>query len=146
MSRKNVSRHFVPPTVITGYVDEVKEDGVILKALAGVSGTLIGGCMETEEVPKDTKGVGVYLTVENRDGTGQSEKITTTKGKGEVESDIPLGSRSKITVSTDCVGAKGVWVSLAILPNIDDKFMQRIESDESGVSLPVRTKAATRRN
>lgn len=146
MSRKNVSRHFVPPTVITSYVDEVKEDGVILKALAGIDGTLVSGCMETEEVPKDTKTVGVFLTVEHRNGTGQSEKITTAKGKGELKTDISLGSRSKITVSTDCAGAKGVWVSLAVRPNIDDKFMQRIEHDESGVSLPVRTKAATRRN
>lgn len=144
MSRKNASRHFIPPVVITGYVNEV-EDGIILKALAGVDGSLVSGYMETDEIPKDTKGVTVFVAIENRDGTGKSEKVTTPKGKGELTTDIPIGPRSKITVSTDCIGAKGVWVSLAILPNVDDKFMQRIEHDEPGIPLPARTKAATRR-
>jgi hypothetical protein len=145
MSRKSSSHNFVPPVVLSGYVSEVGEDGVVLKALAGVEGVLISGYIETDVVPKDTGLVAVFLTVEDRDGTGKSERATTSKGKGEVSSDIPLGARSKITVSTDCIGAKGVWVSLAIRPNIDDKFMQRIEHHESGVPLPTRTKAATRR-
>lgn len=146
MSRKNIRRHFVPPVILTGYIDEVKEDGIVSRGLAGIAGVLVSGCMLAEEVPKNTKGVNVFLTVEHADGTGRSEKITTTKGRGEIEADISVESRSKITISTDGIGAKRVWVSLAIRPNIDNKLMQRIEYNEPGVSFPVRTKAATRRN
>jgi len=146
MSRKTGIDRFISPAVLNGYCEEVDESGVIFRSLAGIDGVIVNGCIETDEIPKDTKQVAVFVAVENRDGSGKSERLTTPKGEGEVATEVPVSSRSKITISTDCVGAKGVWVAIAIRPNATGKFMQRIEYDEPRVSLPARAKAVTRRN
>jgi len=143
--RKQVDR-FVSPAVVSGYCPEVDETGVVFKSLAGIDGMLVSGCMETDELPKDTKGVTIYVAVENRDGSGKSERLFTSKGKGQVKTEVPVSARSKITVSTDCIGAKGVWIAIAIKPNINNEFMQKVEDHEQGVPLQPRSKAVTRRH
>lgn len=145
MSRKSTGRHFVSPVIMGGYVKEVEDDGDILKTLAGVGGTLIGGSIVTDKMPKDSN-MTITLSVENRDGSGKSEQITNAKGTGELETNIPVSATSKISITTDCIGAKGVWVAIAILPNVVNKLVQEVQDDEPGVSLPTRTKAVTRRN
>jgi hypothetical protein len=145
MTRKNASFRFVPPVIISNYVDEVDESGVILKTLAGIDGTLVGGCVDTDKLPEGTKNVRFTINVINRDGSGKSEIISTNKGKGEAEAEIPVQARSKISVLSDCVGAEGTWITLAIRPNIKSKFIEKVEDDESGVSVPTRTKATARR-
>lgn len=146
MTRKYSIDRFISPAVLSGYCGQVGEDGIIFRTLAGIDGVVVSGCIETDSIPKDTKGVAVFVVVENRDGSGKSERLTTPKGKGQVVTEVPVSARSKITISTDCVGAIGVWVAIAIRPNAYGQFMQRIEYDEPRVSLPARTKAATRRN
>ena len=135
MSRKTGIDRFISPAVLNGYCEEVDESGIIFRSLAGIDGVIVNGCIETDEIPKDIKQVVLYVSVENRDGSGRAERIATPKGRGEVVTEVPVSSRSKITISTDCVGARGVWVAIAIRPNATGKFMQRIEYDESRVSL-----------
>lgn len=147
MSKVGGIDKLISPVVLGGFCEEVNETGDIFKCLAGLDGIIVSGCIETETLPKGTDSVSVFVTVENRDGSGKSERLTTSKGRGEVDTELPVSSRSKITISTDCIGARGVWTAIVIRPNIQSKFMQRIEHDEpTGVLFQPRTKTITRRN
>ena len=147
MSKIGGSDRLVSPVVLGGYCEEVGETGDVFKCLAGLDGVIVSGCIETEILPKGTDNVAVFVTVENRDGSGRSERITTSKGSGEVDTELSVLARSKITISTDCIGARRVWTAIVIRPNVQGKFMQRIEYNEpAGVLFQPRTKAATLRN
>ena len=147
MSKIRSNDRLVSPVVLGGYCEEVNETGDVFKCLAGLDGVIVSGCIETEILPKGTGNVAVFVTVENQDGSGKSERMTTSKGSGEIDTELPVLARSKITISTDCIEAKKVWTAIVIRPNVQGKFMQRIEYDEPArVLFQPRTKAATLRD
>lgn len=145
MSKRGSSRHYVSPVIISQYKDEVTEDGMVFRGLAGVAGTLIGGAVVTDCLPENTKSVASSLRVEDRDGSGHSETITTMRGSGELVTEMVVKKTSKIIVTTDCIGAKGVWIAMAILPDVVNELMQKVERDEPGVSVQTRRKGPARR-
>lgn len=147
MSKLQSTDRLISPVVICGYCEEVSNSGGVFRGLAGLDGVVVSGCIETETLPKGTSSLSVHVTIENRDGTGMSESILASKGNGEMETELPVTSTSKITISIDCVEAKGIWTAIVIRPNAEGKFMQRIEHDEpTRVLFQPRTKTATHRN
>lgn len=123
--------YFVSPIVFSNYVEEIPEDGAIMRFLVGVHGKLSMLSIIAETIPKDVKGGEISVRIATH-GIVKTESAWAKKGKGTIEDDIAVEPLSQVTISFSEPLVKNIWVSVLVIPEIDGRYIksERITGDE----------------
>ena len=129
---QKIVKVLIPPCPISNYID-IPIGDIVLKYMFPSDGTLIGGYMAVDNMPKD----GVDLVIEvNTDGVIKSEKIFTKRPSTAlaVRSNLLIDAGSKLTIRAEVKveGSElsGIWVAFLWTPKIKDSSVKKFLIDE----------------
>lgn len=120
----------IPPHPISNCVSLLPTDGVVLRYMFPIDGSIILGALHIDNMPKS--GVDVY-TVAHVGDSPKSETFFTKKQLTIVKPDISVSAGTRLVVSVrvkDGEQVSGVWVSLLWVPEIKGTVIKQFLIDE----------------
>lgn len=123
--------YFVSPVVFSNYLEEIPEDLIVLRFMAGIEGTLARLAAVAEVIPEGVKGGELSVEVVTN-GVSRKSSAWVKSGKGIIDDELSVEPTSQVKVGFSESHIGGVWVSALIIPSIDARFVktEKVTGDE----------------